>query len=68
MATIAPRPLLVVHGSDDEWVRADQGRALYQRARRPRQYVEMAGANHAFAFHRAALRDLIGDWLAEAGV
>jgi dipeptidyl aminopeptidase/acylaminoacyl peptidase len=68
VASIAPRPLLVVHGGDDEWVRADHGRALYQRARRPRQYVEMEGANHAFAFHRAALRDLIGDWLDETGV
>jgi uncharacterized protein len=68
VGSIAPRPLLVVHGGDDEWVRADHGWALYQRAGRPREYVEMEGANHAFAWHRAALRDLIGDWLDEAGI
>jgi pimeloyl-ACP methyl ester carboxylesterase len=68
VASIAPRPLLVIHGSDDEWVRADHGRALYQRARRPRQYVEIDGANHAFAWHRAALRAAIADWLDETGI
>ncbi len=68
VASISPRPLLVVHGSDDEWVRADHGRLLYERAKRPRQYVEMDGANHAFAWHRAALRDLITEWLDQTGV
>jgi pimeloyl-ACP methyl ester carboxylesterase len=68
VASISPRPLLVIHGSDDEWVPADHGRSLYERAREPRSYVEMAGANHAFAWHRAALRDLITGWLDETGV
>jgi fermentation-respiration switch protein FrsA (DUF1100 family) len=67
VASISPRPLLVVHGSDDEWVRADQGRLLYERAKEPRRYVEIDGANHTFAWHRAPLRDLISGWLAEAG-
>jgi uncharacterized protein len=68
VASISPRPLLVIHGRDDEWVRADQGRLLYERAKEPRRYAEINGANHAFAWHRAALRDLISGWLAETGV
>jgi uncharacterized protein len=66
VASISPRPLLVIHGSDDESVRADQGRLLYERAREPRRYVEIDGANHAFAWHRAALCAEISGWLAEA--
>jgi len=65
VASISPRPLLVIHGSDDEWVRADQGRRLYQQAKEPRRYVEFDGANHAFAWHRAVLREQISGWLAE---
>ena len=68
VASISPRPLLVIHGSEDEWVGADQGRLLYERAEEPRRYVEIKGANHAFAWHRAALRDLITEWLDETGV
>ncbi len=68
VASISPRPLLVIHGTDDERVRADQGRMLYERAKEPRRYTEIEGANHAFAWHRAALRDLIGGWLAELDV
>lgn len=66
IASISPRPLLVIHGRDDEWVPADQGRLLYERAKEPRRYVEIEGANHTFAWHRAAVRDLIIGWLAEA--
>ena len=68
VASISPRPLLVIHGSEDEWVGADQGRLLYERAEEPRRYAEIKGANHAFAWHRAALRDLITEWLDETGV
>ena len=61
-------PLLVIHGSDDEWVGADQGRMLYERAKQPRRYAEIEGANHAFAWHRAALLKEISGWLAEIDV
>jgi uncharacterized protein len=66
VASISPRPLLVIQGSDDEWVREDHGRLLYERAREPRRYVKIDGANHAFTWHRAALRELISGWLTDA--
>lgn len=66
--TISPRPLLIVHGSADEWIPADASRQLYNRAGPPSRYVEIDGANHAFAWHRATLRDLVTGWLTETGV
>jgi dipeptidyl aminopeptidase/acylaminoacyl peptidase len=66
VAAISPRPLLVVHGTDDRWIPAEQARELRDRARPPCRYVEVRGANHAFAWHRAGLRDLIAGWLDEA--
>jgi uncharacterized protein len=65
---IAPRPLLVVHGSADEWIPADASRLLYERAGQPRRYAEIDGANHAFAWHRAMLRDLVTGWLTKTDV
>jgi uncharacterized protein len=68
VASIAPRPVLVVHGADDEWVPAAQGRALYERAGEPRRYVEIDGADHAFSWHREQFLNLIADWLTEANL
>jgi uncharacterized protein len=65
---IAPRPLLVVHGSADEWVPTRASRLLHEQAGHPSRYVEIDGANHAFAWHRAALRDLVTGWLTQTGV
>ena len=67
-ASVSPRPLLIVHGSDDEWVPRDHGRALYEHAARPSRYVEINGANHAFSWHRAELRDVLLAWLEESDV
>ena len=67
-AAVGPRPLLVVHGTQDLWVPVAQARELAARAGSSCRYVEVAGANHAFAWHRAELADLIVDWLSEAVV
>jgi dipeptidyl aminopeptidase/acylaminoacyl peptidase len=65
VGSIAPRPLLIVHGSDDAWVPAEQARRLAAAARRPCRYVAVDGANHSFAWHRAELRGLVTGWLDE---
>jgi pimeloyl-ACP methyl ester carboxylesterase len=57
---IAPRPLLVIHGTADTWVPVAAARELGRHATR---YVEVDGANHGFTWHRAELRELISDWL-----
>jgi uncharacterized protein len=64
-AAIWPRPLLVVHGTEDRWVPVAQARELRDRAGSSCRYVEVEGANHAFAWHRALLVDLIAGWLRE---
>ena len=59
-------PLLVVHGSDDELIHPDLGRALYEQAEEPKRFVLVPGGSHhdthsvGQALVRDALRDLFG--------
>ena len=66
VAAISPRPLLIVHGTEDRWVPVAQARELRERAGPPCRYVEVDGADHAFSWHRTELRELIAGWLDEA--
>jgi dipeptidyl aminopeptidase/acylaminoacyl peptidase len=68
VAAIAPRPLLVVHGTADRWVPVTQARQLVKRAREPIRYEEIDGAGHDFAWQRRGLRDLVIGWLDETDV
>jgi dipeptidyl aminopeptidase/acylaminoacyl peptidase len=61
--SISPRPLFIVHGTDDSWVPVEHARRLHAHAGQPSRYVEVDGANHDFAWHRAQLRDLVAGWL-----
>jgi pimeloyl-ACP methyl ester carboxylesterase len=63
IGAIAPRPVLIVHGSADEWVPPAAGRQLYARAARPKTLAEIEGANHSFSWHRRDLRELVTSWL-----
>jgi uncharacterized protein len=62
--SLSPRPLLIVHGTEDRWVPAEQARRLHAQARQPCRYVEIDGANHDFAWHRGRLREVVASWLA----
>jgi uncharacterized protein len=64
-AAIAPRPLLVVHGTADRWVPVARARELRERVGSSCCYVEVEGADHSFSWHRAELADLIVEWLSE---
>jgi dipeptidyl aminopeptidase/acylaminoacyl peptidase len=63
VARIAPRPLLILHGGLDSDIPPQQGQALFERARGPREYILIPEANHAFSWHRPLLRRHILDWL-----
>jgi uncharacterized protein len=65
VAAIAPRPLLVVHGTADRWVPVTQARRLAGRAGQPVRYVEIDGAGHDFAWQRGQFRGLVTGWLDE---
>jgi fermentation-respiration switch protein FrsA (DUF1100 family) len=59
-------PLMVVHGSDDELVHPDLGRALYEQAEEPKRFVLVPGGSHhdthalGHALCRDALQELFG--------
>ena len=66
--TVDPARLAVLGHSLGGWAAllaaADDDR-LRARAGSPCRYVEVEGANHSFAWHRAQLRDLVTGWLDE---
>jgi hypothetical protein len=59
-------PLLVVHGSDDETIHPDLGRALFERAIAPKRFLLVEGGSHhdthvvGHAQVREVLRELFG--------
>lgn len=62
VAGIAPRPLLLVHGTEDETVNISHARRLYEQAGEPRQLVIVEGAGHRLRQDRRAMSAVI-DWL-----
>jgi dipeptidyl aminopeptidase/acylaminoacyl peptidase len=68
VAAIAPRPLLVVHGTADRWVPVTQARRLAGRANGPVRYVEIDGDGHDFAGQRSHFRELVTSWLDETEI
>jgi uncharacterized protein len=63
VSAISPRPLLILHGTGDRWVPVSRARELQAQVGPACRYVEVEGADHAFSWHRAQLRELIADWL-----
>ncbi len=59
---IAPRPLLLVHGSQDDVVGVGHARRLYDRAGEPKQLVVVDGAGHGLRQSEQAMSTVIG-WL-----
>jgi len=62
VAGVAPRPLLLVHGSKDETVDMSHVHRLYDRAREPKQIVIVDGAGHRLRQDDRAIAIVI-EWL-----
>ena len=62
VAGIAPRPLLLVHGSQDETVGVSDAHKLYDRAGEPKQIIIVDGAGHRLRQNDRAVAIVIG-WL-----
>ena len=59
---IAPRPLLIVHGSNDETVDVGHAHKLYDRAGEPKQLIIIDGATHRLRQNEKAMAIVI-NWL-----
>ena len=62
VAGIAPRPLLLVHGSEDETVEVSHAYKLYARAGEPKQLIIVDGAGHRLRQNDRAMA-IVLDWL-----
>ncbi len=62
VAGIAPRPLLLVHGSQDETVEVSHAHRLYAQAKEPKQIVIVDGAGHRLRQDEKAIAAVL-DWL-----
>lgn len=62
-AAIAPRKLLVIHGSADQSVPCADAELIYQSALEPKEMVIIDGADHRFSNHTSQVWALFFDWL-----
>ncbi len=62
IADVTPRPLLLVHGSQDETVPVSHARRLYDTANDPKQLVIIDGAGHRLRRDERAVGAVL-DWL-----
>lgn len=63
IAEIAPRPLLLVHGLEDQVLEATASEILYERAAEPKEIVRFDGAGHSLFQVKDELFDLLSEWI-----
>jgi len=63
VAHIAPRPLLIVHGSRDEAFPVEQAALLYSRAGEGRELYVVPEADHVFTHHRREVVEKVVGWV-----
>ena len=62
-ARVSPRPLLLVHGTEDERLAPYCSEQIYSWARRPKELRFMPGASHSLREAHGELLPLLVDWL-----
>lgn len=60
---LAPRPLLLIHGENDEICRPEISAAIFRDAGEPKQLVGLPGASHSFIECRQDLTLILSDWI-----
>jgi pimeloyl-ACP methyl ester carboxylesterase len=63
VANIAPRPVLVVHGMDDQVLEATAGQIIYDLAQEPKELVLYPGAGHSLVACKDELFELLLAWI-----
>lgn len=66
LAQLTPRPIWMIHGSEDEYTPLPQARSLFRTASEPKRMEEISGANHRFdgrqdELHRSLQKGL--EWI-----
>jgi fermentation-respiration switch protein FrsA (DUF1100 family) len=46
MAKLSPRPLLMIHGGSDTYIKPDMARKVFEHARPPKEFWLVEGAKH----------------------
>ncbi|MFC1917880.1 alpha/beta hydrolase family protein [Chloroflexota bacterium] len=64
IAEITPRPLLLIHGSNDETVAVSHAHRLFNQAGEPKEMVTVAGAGHRLRRDESVIEAMIR-WLKE---
>jgi fermentation-respiration switch protein FrsA (DUF1100 family) len=59
---LAPKRLLLIHGTADAVLPATSSRALFDRARDPKELVLFEGDGHGIESHRTQLLDTLYEW------
>ena len=62
-ARVSPRPLLLVHGTEDERLAPYCSEQIYSWARKPKELRFMTGASHSLREAHGELVPLLTDWL-----
>jgi alpha-beta hydrolase superfamily lysophospholipase len=63
VANLSPRPLLLVHGMEDQVLEATASETLYAEAQEPKRLVLYAEAGHSLVQARDKLYDLLMEWI-----
>lgn len=63
-AALTPRPLLLIHGSNDQSVPLEDAKILYKQAAEPKQLAVIDGADHRFSEHLEEVWAAFFNWLA----
>lgn len=61
---LAPKPLLLIHGTADEIIAQRSSELIFERAGEPRQLELIAGGDHRLSGFGDRLLELAGGWLA----
>ena len=64
-AAVSPRPLLLVHGSDDTRLPARCSELIHEWAREPKELVIYPGAEHGLRECKEELHKLVRNWVVE---